>query len=254
MTARIILTLIGFVFSGPMGALIGFFIGLFLDHVVVKNQASGRPDTAWHWRQMINQPFVRSTFILMGYLAKADGQVTTHEIKIASEAMQQFRLSETQRHQAMRWFYDGKNQQFQLATVLQQLALYCQTPFISLLTRCLIQITYANGAPPIEKQRLLQEIFARLNIVMPESQYNGSTNTTYAATGSLTAAYQTLGIKPEVDVATVRKAYRRLLNKFHPDKLAAKGSDATQIKAASDKTIKIRQAYEAIMRAKGEPV
>ena len=66
----------------------------------------------------------------MGYLAKADGQVTSNEIRIASNVMTQLRLPDDQRHLAMRWFYDGKNQQFDPEEVFQKLRLYRQTPLM----------------------------------------------------------------------------------------------------------------------------
>lgn len=262
MTARIILTIIGLFFAGPIGAIVGFFIGLFLDRAVGKTQGSSS-GFGWQWRQMLSQPFVRSTFILMGYLAKADGQITSNEITIASNAMAQFRLSDEQRHQAMRWFYDGKNQQFEAQAIFQQLRFYRHTPFMRILVSCLMNIAYANGAPSAEQQRLLQEIFTHLDIVMPGAQQSSYSSYTYgnhqsyassSSGGSLAQAYQELGVKSDADVATVRKAYRRLLNKNHPDKLAAKGATEKDIKAASERTIKIRQAYENIMRSRGEVV
>ena len=148
MTCRIIATILGLFFAGPLGAIIGFFIGSFMDQSVNKTQSNGaEPRFSWNWQKTLNQPFIRGVFILMGYIAKADGQITPNEIQIASNMMTQLRLPEDQRHLAMRWFYDGKNQQFDPEEVFQKLRLYRHTPLMRVLLTCLTTITYVNGTP-----------------------------------------------------------------------------------------------------------
>jgi DnaJ like chaperone protein len=51
--------------------------------------------------------------------------------------------------------------------------------------------------------------------------------------------------------AEVTKAYRRLMNQNHPDKLVAKGLPESMMKAAEEKTRNIRAAYELICEARG---
>ena len=51
--------------------------------------------------------------------------------------------------------------------------------------------------------------------------------------------------------AEVSKAYRRLMNQNHPDKLVAKGLPESMMKAAEEKTRQIRAAYDAIREARG---
>ncbi|MES2203982.1 MAG: co-chaperone DjlA [Pseudomonadota bacterium] len=269
MTCRIIATILGFFFGGPMGAIIGFFIGSFLDQSVNKTQSNGNGPRQnffnghWSWKQTLNQPFVRGTFILMGYLAKADGQVTPNEIRIASNVMTQLRLPDDQRHLAMRWFYDGKNQQFDPEEVFQKLRLYRQTPLIRVLLTCLTTIAYANGMPSATQRQVLKEICAKLGIENPEAQqqyshsqynYSGNHHDAGPKKNSLSDNYQLMGLKPDADVATIRKTYRRLMNKYHPDKLSAKGASEKEIKAANEKIYQIRSAYESVMRSKGENV
>lgn len=252
MTCRIIVTILGLFFGGPLGGLIGFFIGSFLDKAV----NNGSPFQGFQWRQMFSQAFIRGTFILMGYLAKADGQITSSEINIASHAMTQLRLSDEQRHQAMRWFYDGKNNQFDPQQIFQQLRLYRHTPLIRVLLSCLMNIAHANGRPSAEQQKILHDICSKLGVEAPEAQQQYRYNNYQSQSSSqrkntLAEDYALLGISSDADVATVRKTYRRLMNKFHPDKLASKGASETEIKQANEKIYKIRSAYENVMRSKG---
>jgi DnaJ like chaperone protein len=68
--------------------------------------------------------------------------------------------------------------------------------------------------------------------------------------GELAAAYETLGVGTAADDAEVKRAYRRLMNQHHPDKLVAKGLPEEMVKLATEKTQQIRTAYERIKRAR----
>ncbi|MEX0730419.1 MAG: DnaJ domain-containing protein [Aquisalimonadaceae bacterium] len=66
----------------------------------------------------------------------------------------------------------------------------------------------------------------------------------------LKAAYRTLGVAPHATEDEVRTAYRRLMNRNHPDKLAASGSSATELGKAQLTTHEIRKAYDLIRKLK----
>jgi DnaJ like chaperone protein len=67
----------------------------------------------------------------------------------------------------------------------------------------------------------------------------------------LTAAYEVLGVTVSASDGEVTKAYRRLMNQNHPDKLHAKGLPESMMKVADEKTRQIRAAYEALRDARG---
>ena len=60
-----------------------------------------------------------------------------------------------------------------------------------------------------------------------------------------------LGVSRQASDAEVKKAYRRLMNQHHPDKLVAKGLPEEMMKMASDKTHEIKSAYEHIRKSRG---
>jgi DnaJ like chaperone protein len=64
-------------------------------------------------------------------------------------------------------------------------------------------------------------------------------------------AYDVLGIDRTASDAEVKKAYRRLMNQHHPDKLIAKGLPEEMIRIATEKTQQIKQAYEQIKTDRG---
>ena len=63
-------------------------------------------------------------------------------------------------------------------------------------------------------------------------------------------AYEVLGVSRNASDAEVTKAYRRLMNQNHPDKLVAKGLPESMMKVAEEKTRQIRAAYELLRDAR----
>jgi DnaJ like chaperone protein len=64
-------------------------------------------------------------------------------------------------------------------------------------------------------------------------------------------AYEVLGVQSTASDAEVTKAYRRLMNQNHPDKLVARGLPESMMKMAEEKTRQIRAAYEVLREARG---
>ena len=64
-------------------------------------------------------------------------------------------------------------------------------------------------------------------------------------------AYSVLGVASSASVAEIKKAYRRLMNQHHPDKLASKGLPESMIKMAKEKTQQISAAYDVIRQERG---
>ena len=63
------------------------------------------------------------------------------------------------------------------------------------------------------------------------------------------SAYKILEISSSATDAEVKKAYRTMAKKYHPDKLQSK--DPALIKGAQEKFLKVQEAYEAIQKERG---
>jgi DnaJ like chaperone protein len=61
--------------------------------------------------------------------------------------------------------------------------------------------------------------------------------------------YKILEISSSATDADVKKAYRTMAKKYHPDKLQSK--DPALIKGAQEKFLKVQEAYEAIQKERG---
>ena len=102
----------GLSWFGLPGAVIGLLIGHQFDKALTRN-ISGAGNQA-----QIQQAFLRMTFLTMGKLAKADGQVSKDEIEWAEFVMSRMNLTADLRRQAMQLFSEGKAEGFDLDSEL----------------------------------------------------------------------------------------------------------------------------------------
>lgn len=251
---KLIGALLGFAVGRLPGALIGAFIGHLFD--VERMQGSGRT-------QDVQQLFFRATFQLMGHIAKADGRVSEEEIRAARKVMAQFRLSEADVHRAIELFSAGKAADFPVNDTLAELArAFRQRVDLRLMfVQIQLQTAVMGGGVNPASRVLLQRICTALGISaqqlaqmeamlhMRSGTHAPGTRNTHPS--AVDEAYQVLGVGKQATDAEVTKAYRRLMNQNHPDKLVAKGLPESMIKAAEEKTRSIRAAYEVICEARG---
>jgi len=67
---------------------------------------------------------------------------------------------------------------------------------------------------------------------------------------TLEDAYKTLGVSPNDDMQSIKKAYRKLVRQYHPDIIKSQGKSEAYIKEATQKTQEINAAYEMIKKAR----
>ena len=67
---------------------------------------------------------------------------------------------------------------------------------------------------------------------------------------ALAEAYATLGVSPDASDAEVKKAWKKKMAAFHPDKIQGKDLDPEWVELANEKSAKINQAYETIQVAR----
>jgi DnaJ like chaperone protein len=73
-----------------------------------------------------------------------------------------------------------------------------------------------------------------------------STGSFFARRQSLQRAYEILGLSAQSTEEEIKRAYRNLMSRYHPDKLVSKGLPEEMIKFATEKTQEIKAAYDFI--------
>jgi DnaJ like chaperone protein len=254
----------GFMLGGPLGALIGAALGHNFDAKLNRFSTTGgyRAD-----HERVQTAFFTATFSVMGHIAKADGQVSQDEIRMAQAVMSHMRLNPALKKLAQNLFTQGKQPDFVLDDVLDQFKRECRHSHVLLriFLEILIQAAYADGVlHPAEKKILLHicdflgfthdEFVSLESLIRGGGYYRTSGGAGYQAPPShtdLKRAYQILNVTPEASDDEVKKSYRKLMNQHHPDKLVAKGLPEEMMKMAAEKTHEIKSAYELIKKARG---
>ncbi len=264
---------VGLAIGGPLGALVGAVIGRGIDR-----GAAGEPlfgGATPEDRARLKEHFFETTFAVMGHLAKADGRVSTAEIAYAESVMDRMALSAAMRRAAILFFNEGKAPAFDLMGALAELrrAGLERGPLLQIFLEIQLGAVYAETEPTQGQRQILERIRGALR--MPLSTYrrierlvqiqqrilgglgakpgagrSGPRAPGTAGPGPLAGAYATLGVEPHASDAEVKRAYRRLMNVHHPDKLVARGMPEEALKLAAQKTHEIRRAYETVSRAR----
>lgn len=257
----------GYMLAGPLGALLGAALGHNVDAGLNDSLEPGR---AQHGagraraREGIQSAFFAATFTVMGRICKADGRVSDAEIELARSVMAQMDLSPAQARTAMRLFNEGKAADFPLDAVLAQLRSVLR--YRSSLARMFVEIQLAaacaDGQLDAAERRFLLQVCDRLGIspgefqrleamARAEASYRRGTTRQEPGRYQLDDAFAILNISAGAGNEEVKRAYRRLMNRHHPDKLLARGLPEEMVRVATEKTREIREAYERIREARG---
>ncbi len=257
---KLILGLIGLLVGGLPGLIIGAIIGHFFDRGLAKALGAGGKRLG-----EVRETFFRTTFLLMGYVAKADGRVSEEEVAHTEEIFRQLGLGDAQRHDAILLFKDGADPSF---VVDDAVKLFLQTggahPALKqTLMMFLLAVALADrqllpgerdaltligrslGYTPQAVEELLRMATAQEQF---HSQGGGATN---ESVPTLDHAYAALGVRSDASDAEVKRAYRKLMSQNHPDKLSAQGVPEDMLRLATEKSQEIQAAYELIRKNRG---
>ncbi len=250
---------LGFALGGPLGAMIGAILGHQLDKSSAQNR---RIEFDLGSQERTQAAFFAATFSVMGHIAKADGQVSPQEIRLAEHVMMQMRLTKEQRKAAIELFNQGKVNDFELDEVLEQFRKECRRKItlIQMFIEIQIQAAYADGTKDPAEEQILRHICSRLgfphvllsrleSMIFAQQrsyQFSGAGGARPSPESELKNAYKILGVNSTATDAEVKKAYRKLMSQHHPDKLISKGLPEEMIEIATDKTQEIQKAYEFI--------
>ncbi len=272
----------GFLFGGPLGAIFGLYLGNQFDKARRFNQAGfhtggfgSGPSQAER-----QEEFFKAAFSVMGHVAKAKGNVTKEEIQLATVMMERMNLHGEQRKAAQDAFRDGKDADFPLEDVLEKVRISSGGRFdlLQFFLELQISAAFADGeihpsernvlhkiakglgfsAEQLERRLRMQEASFRFQ---RDGGFGGQRQQQYSSGGGqwqqasakdvLSDAYSVLGVSENADDKTIKRAYRKLMNEHHPDKLMAKGLPPEMMSVAKEKSQEIQRAYDLIKKEKG---
>ncbi len=246
----------GYWLLGFWGGLLGFFIGSFFDRVRVYGPGGMNP-LQNALRQAV---FLETVFISMGKLAKADGHVSQDEIDHVEQFMQKLGMSAEHRLQAISLFKRGADPAFDIAPTYARFMAVCghTRNLKDVLLVYLIVMALADGHFHPAEEALLIDIAARLgydqatfrrmmDMVLNQSHFSGQQADPAAA---LNDAYKALGVNRDSSDAEIKRAYRKLMSQYHPDKLIGQGMPEDMVAMATEQAKEIQVAYDLIKKSR----
>lgn len=253
LTSVLIGGFVGLLFGGPAGFVFGAVIALLVRAWL---QQSAGPKL-----MQVQSAYLDSMFAVMGALCKADGVVTQNEVKAAETMFGQLRMNADQRQSAIKAFNRGKQSEFDLDAELRQFRRISRghPALLRMFLQVQISAVAADGqVHPAEHQMLLriarglglpESQVAQLESMLRMGQAGGGGVSTRQ---KLADAYQVLGVPESSSDAEVKRAYRKLMNENHPDKLASQGLPDNMREMAERKARDITNAYDIIRDARKE--
>ncbi|KJY83587.1 molecular chaperone DnaJ [Vibrio galatheae] len=278
---KILGTFFGFLLGGPFGAVFGLFIGHQFDKARRLRLAGFNSSFGSGPSQAERQEeFFKAAFSVMGHVAKAKGQVTREEIQLATAMMERMNLHGEQRRAAQDAFRQGKESDFPLETVLDRVRISSGSRFdlMQFFLELQISAAFADGELHPSERNVLHKIARGLGFSSEQLEqrlrmqeaafrfqqggfggqagggYSHQSNGNWQQTSTvdqLNDAYKLLGVDSSADAKAVKRAYRKLMNEHHPDKLMAKGLPPEMMNVAKEKAQEIQNAYDVIKKAKG---
>jgi DnaJ like chaperone protein len=253
---KIIGVIAGYYFFGFPGALLGLLIGSFIDRARVYGAGGVNP-----LQNAIRQTvFLETVFISMGKLAKADGRVSQEEIDHVEQFMQKLGMTPEHREQAIRLFKQGADPAFDIYPAYQRFVSVCghTRNLREVLLVYLIVLALADGHFHPAEEALLTELggylgygpeaFKRMiEMVLNQSHFGSAT---VARATALEDAYKALGVTRESTDAEIKRAYRKLMSQYHPDKLMGQGVPDDMITMATEQAKEIQLAYDLIKKSR----
>jgi DnaJ like chaperone protein len=245
---------LGFILLGRnfFGAIIGFVIGSVIDNYAsisaqVKSKGGNTEDVFEYYRRQASrshEDFATMLIALSAAVMKADGRPLKVELEyIKSFFAAQFGPQYTTEHlQILKHFLEVP--QIPLNQICSDITARTKVEVRIQLLHYLFGIAKADGHVAEEEIAVLRRIATLLEI--PATDFESVKNMFYRDVNS---DYHVLGIEPGASEEEIKKAYRQMAIRYHPDKVIHMGEEYQ--KGAKEKFQKVQEAYENIKKVRG---
>ena len=234
---------LGFSLGGPIGSILGFVVGSFISGFSKEDV-----ETAKHYRASSSNnqsgDFEISLLLLSATVIKADGKIDEKELAYVRNHFKNMYGEERANHAFKLFKGFIKNNQISTRQVCIQIRQNITHASRLQLLHFLFGIAKSDGLVSESEVNAIKTIANYLSISSYDFEsikamfYNSSDS-----------SYKILEISKSSSNDEVKKAYRKMVKKYHPDKLRHLGEE--HIKGAEEKFRQVQKAYEHIQKERG---
>ena len=210
-------------------------------------------------KQEDTQLLLQFTFGASGRIAKAGGLVSQAHISCAERLMEAVDLDPTDRRHAINWFEEGKHGRMDFAGLARSLRnLGAKPRDLLMATLCHFATINPNRSTVFELKQiggLLGASTAQLNQMFARVKSSSSPGAAPAEPGlptHISAAMKSLELPEDAPLTDAQHAYRRLVSRYHPDRLGP-GASQQEIQHAQAKMVELREALDTLKHFAANP-
>ncbi len=225
---------LGWALFGPIGAILGFAIGSVFDSMETTKIYTGESS---------RNGFLVSLLVLVSAVMKADGRVMKSELDYVKKYFYD-NFGPSAAREAIMLLRDILKQSVSLSDVCKQIQENIDYHSRLQLLHFLFGIAQADGVVSVEELKVIADIANFMSI--SNSDFDSIKAMFVPDTDKY---YKILEISPSATNEEVKKAYRQMAIKYHPDKVQHLGED---IRLAAEQKFKmVNEAYEKIKKERG---
>ncbi|WP_439129813.1 TerB family tellurite resistance protein [Polaribacter sp.] len=239
---------LGFTLGGPIGAAIGFAIGSFVDGFSEKDILLEQGDYQQQKRTRKNVntqsgDFEMSLLVLASIVIKSDGNIDKRELNfVRTQFLSMY--GKERANNAFKLFKGIVKKEISARQVCIQIREHMSHASRLQLLHFLFGIAKADQFVSETEVEEIRKIAGYLYI--NQRDFESIKAMFYDASGN---AYKILEISKSASIDEIKTAYRKMVKKYHPDKLQGLGDEHLQ--GAKEKFQSIQDAYEKIKQERG---
>lgn len=224
---------LGWAFLGPIGGIIGFALGSLLES----------SEQTVYTGQTSRNSFLVSLIVLVAEVMRADGKVVRAELEFVKQYFLK-NFGESASKEALMLLRDILKKEVPLKDVCHQVRDNMDYPSRLQLLHLLFGISNADGMLHPSEINVISNIASWIGVSAADFESIKS-----MFFDSLESCYKVLEVSPSATNEEIKKAYRNMALKYHPDKVGYLGEDIRR--TAEEKFQKVNEAYEKIKKERG---
>jgi len=221
---------LGWMYGGPIGAFLGYQLGKYISKSFQSKETS----------------FELSLLILSAIVVKADGKIQQSEL----DCVRRFFLQSFGKLKSDKYFQifnEVKHKDFpSVRSVCLEINKHVNHKTRLQIVHFLFSIAHSDGHVDIKEINIIKKISKYFWI----SEYDfSSIEAMFSKDKNIDNAYDILGVSKTSSDDQIKTVYRKMVKKYHPDKLTGVSEDV--VKMAKEKFQSVKDAYDKIRQQRG---